>query len=70
MNFQRGLERISAVWWSIWGLVGVLLLGATVLGYSEDLAFTGGIGLFFVVGSFLAHKVTCWVVAGFFAPRS
>lgn len=67
MNVRQGLERISAVWWGLWGL---LFAGLAVAGLIEDgelkLLFAGMGGIALV---YAAHRVTCWVIAGFFAPQ-
>jgi hypothetical protein len=70
VNWQKGLQRISAVWWSAWGLLlAVFCIAALSSGFgggsSSDLA-GGLIGL--VVGLPIVyglHKLTCWVIAGF-----
>ena len=70
INLQCGFERVSAIWWGLWGLGGVLMFAAAVFGESSDrlqLAMIGG-GL--GIGAYIAHRITCWIVAGFFAPRS
>lgn len=76
MNIRRGLQRISAVWWSLVFLFG--MAGASAVAYDKFRANnTGGgvealfIGL--VAASVVAlglHKVTCWVIAGFASDGS
>jgi hypothetical protein len=69
MNIQRGLERMSAVWWGFWGLLamGALVAGLISRGADKELAALGAGG---AIAAYVAHRITCWVVAGFFAPRS
>ncbi len=67
MNIQRGLERVSAAWWGFWGLLFLSLSALSLLeGRLEE-----GLGLAaFGAAVYLLHRLTCWVVAGFFAPGS
>jgi hypothetical protein len=71
MNIQQGLERISAVWWGFWGLLAASMMGVAVFAYPAGgrvEVFLLGIGG--AVAAYAAHRITCWIVAGFFAPRS
>jgi len=70
MNIQKGLERVSAVWWGLWGLFAAFVVGAALINGSSDGGelFLSGVGG--MIAAYAAHRVTCWVVAGFFAPRS
>jgi hypothetical protein len=70
VHLQKGLERVSAVWWGLWALLGAVLLGAAVFGEGLDRGVTAGFGVFVLVAAYIAHRVTCWVIAGFFAPRT
>ena len=74
MNVQQGLGRLSAAWWGFWcvalaiAAVGLAIAGAfnkdiDVFGMAAGSAFMSAL-------SFGAHKLTCWIVAGFFSPRS
>lgn len=68
MNWQLGLMRISVVWWSFWAILSVALGLAGLFGSSgssrESLLMIGAI-----LPIYLLHKVTCWIIAGFFASR-
>lgn len=68
MNIQSGLERVSAVWWGFWGLLAALAIVGGLFG-ARDMGLVG-IGLGGLVAVYVAHRLTCWIVAGFFAPRS
>lgn len=69
-NVQRGLERVSAVWWGWWGLLaGILLVSVLFKWEVSDRWEIVGIGLGGVIGAYVAHRVTCWILAGFFSPR-
>lgn len=65
MNFQIGLERVSAVWWGLWGLVGLVVFGAGIFGQPQSLAQVGA-GFGIMVVAYILHRITRWVVAGFF----
>lgn len=65
MNIQRGLERISAAWWGFFGLLAALAFVGGVIAQDWWLA---GIGFGCIVASGVAHRVTCWVLSGFFSP--
>jgi hypothetical protein len=71
MNVQRGLERVSAVWWGMWGLMAAGMLIAGVVGTDRlgrgEMVASGAGGL---VACYVAHRITCWIVAGFFGPRT
>lgn len=69
MNVQNGLERISVVWWGLCGALAALMIGAGVLGNTSDTGLTG-LGVGGLVAAYVAHRITCWIIAGFFAPRS
>lgn len=69
MNWQNGLERMSAVWWGFWALVcGASGIGILIAGDGERAL---GAGLLFigVPALYAMHRLTCWVLAGFFSPR-
>lgn len=66
MNIKEGLERISAVWW---GFCGFAIAGIGVV-----IAFDGQVlvGLCFMIGALFAagfHRLTCWIIAGFFTKK-
>ena len=66
MNIQRGLERVSAAWWGFWGLL-CLVLSALSLSKGQ---LEEGLGLAaFGAAVYALHRVTCWIIAGFFTPR-
>lgn len=70
MNIQRGLERVSAAWW---GFLGLFAIGAFIGGLIDDGSDKWpllGVGAAGLIICYVAHRTTCWVVAGFFAPRS
>lgn len=65
MNIRLGLERISAVWWGFLALWAAVAIGAGVIETKLEL-FVGGIaGL---VVCYIAHRIACWIIAGFFSP--
>lgn len=69
MNMQRGLERISAVWWGTWIALGSVLAVASFLGYGSsqyESTLLMWLGVGGAVGALVAHKLTCWVIRGFF----
>lgn len=70
MNWQQGLRRLSLIGWGFWGVLfcAMFIAGLTPNTSDRDLMLFGGLAG--VVGCFFAHKLTCWVLAGFFAPRS
>lgn len=71
MNVQRGLERVSAVWWGFWGLLCVVGIGVAIFtepGGGKAAVFFGSLAG--GVAVYVAHRITCWVVAGFCSPRS
>lgn len=71
MNLQNGFERVSAVWWGFWGLLALAVLAAAILiPWASDRGVLAGLGLAGIVAAYVAHRITCWVIAGFFAPRS
>lgn len=67
MNWHLGLRRISAVFWSVPALVfgGIFVYVAFEEGRSDAPAMLGT-ALLIVAGMYLAHRVTCWIIAGFF----
>jgi len=69
VNVQKGLERVSAVWWGFWGLLAfaMFVVGLFSDGFDSGVLIGGGFAGLVACG--IAHKLTCWVVAGFFAPR-
>lgn len=73
MNWQRGLERVSVIWWGFWVLVAIgVAIGGMVMsatGYQQQ---GRGMILGGIAGAAVAvalHKLTCWVIAGFCAPK-
>lgn len=69
MNWKSGLERLSAVWWGLWG---VFFAGISLYLLIDDRARTintfGGFAIAIVC--VLAHRVSCWIIRGFFAPKT
>lgn len=70
MNIRTGLERISAVWWGFWGLLGAIAMGAAVFGASNNFVGVFGTGIGGMVAAYLLHRLTCWVISGFFTAES
>ena len=76
MNWRLGLRRISATWWSFCGVMAVGLTIILSLDHAREqgMAYASGYGV--VVGGFLlglivlAHKVTCWIIEGFFSAKT
>lgn len=68
MNIQEGLFRISYVFWSFIGLVAFGL--GCILMYENPSPLSAAFLLGAIFVPIIANKVTCWVFAGFFAPRS
>ena len=64
MNWRTGLERISAVWWGFWalltGVYGVYMF------FEATPAFGAGVLFLGLPSLYAAHKLTCWIIAGFF----
>lgn len=70
MNFERGIHRLSMVFWGFWGLIAaVMVLGGLFGNASDGMSLAGG-GAAGMVAAYIAHRLTCWVVSGFFAPRA
>jgi hypothetical protein len=67
---KTGLQRLSAVWWGLWGLVGAIVIVAALVGGGAHPWGGAGIGAAIVACAYALHRVTCWVIAGFFAPTS
>ena len=66
MNWHQGLRRISLAWW---GFCTVLnLIPGIALLTSDFLQGLLWIAAFSAVFAIL-HKVTCWVIDGFFKER-
>lgn len=70
MNAQLGLERLSAVWWGFWGLLGAVATIGAPFTEASDKWQISGLGAGVLVTTLIAHKITCWVLAGFFSSRS
>lgn len=69
MNIQVGLNRISAVFWGFWALF-FAIWGLALIFINESSEWQLGLAaLAALVPVYVAHRVTCWIVAGFFAPR-
>ena len=68
MNWNLGLRHISAV---VWGIIGAVYGGAFLLiGFNDAHAGRTILLAALVLGAlFLAHKLTCWVINGFFAKK-
>lgn len=69
VNIQLGLQRISAVWWGFWGLLAFVAMVGSPFTQASDKWQISGAALAALVAIYLAHRVTCWIVAGFFSPR-
>jgi len=68
MNIRVGLERMSAVWWGFWGLLlGIWAVLLLVTNREEGALALGAIAALLPV--YLLHKLTCWVIAGFFSAK-
>jgi hypothetical protein len=67
INVQQGLERVSAVWWGMWAALSAALL---VGGVIDSVPAQAGMGFGGIVAAYVAHRITCWMLAGFFLPRS
>lgn len=69
MNWNQGLRRVSAVFWGFWALLsGVFGASLLVLNGSRE----WDAGLIFIaclLPLYIAYRVTCWIVDGFFQPR-
>lgn len=66
MNWQRGLERISVVGW---GLLAFAFT-AVAIEFMNGRKFSAALGMLgMAVVSYGAHRVTCWIIGGFFAPK-
>ena len=62
MNFSKGLKRISAVFF---GLIGVL----AAIGLVMNLDNMNGLGFAAAMAvAFVAYRLTCWIIEGFFGP--
>ena len=69
MNANLGLTRISAVFWgffALWAAGGGLYMLFT---YQSRDWQAGLIFIACLIPLYIAHKLTCWIIAGFFAPR-
>lgn len=69
MNARKGLERISAVWWGLWGFLAAATLVGTMFSNSADRMLLAGIGTVGIIATYGAHRLTCWILDGFFSPR-
>lgn len=63
MNIRLGLQRISAVWWGFWALLATII-GVWSLLEKEPSGFGF---LAALVPIYLLHRLTCWVIGGFFS---
>lgn len=67
MNIRFGLERLRAVWWGMWGL----LCGITgMYVFVRDRDDEGLLILLTLIPIYLLHRLTCWVISGFFTVRT
>lgn len=76
MNIRKGLERISAIFWSFFAALG----GLIALAVASDFFRVGNMGKtaeVVLIGAVLAlalgyggHKAVCWVLAGFAPDES
>ncbi|WP_074578029.1 hypothetical protein [Polaromonas sp. JS666] len=70
MNIKLGLERISVVWWGLWAVLA-LLTGASLIFSSASAGDTmiGFVLLGALIPIYIAHRLTCWIIAGFFGSK-
>ena len=66
MNWNQGLQRVSAVFW---GFIAI----ACIMGGVASLFKNSGWGdalllLTFPIPLYFAHKATCWIINGFSTP--
>lgn len=66
MNIRLGLERISAVWWGMWALFAAITALVILIGDRDP---TGLAFFLLLIPVYLLHRLTCWVIAGFFTAR-
>jgi len=67
MNWQLGLRRISAVFWGVPALLfGGIFVYTAFDGRGSDMAGMLGTALLIVAGMYVAHRITCWIISGFF----
>lgn len=69
MNIRLGLERISAVWWGFWGLLAAAMVVVPLFVDTGDKLAVIGSGVLGLVFTYLAHRLTCWVIAGFYTTK-
>ena len=68
MNFKLGLERKGA---TIWGFLAISLGIYGIATLFLEASREWQISLFSIAGIiplYIAHKITCWIIAGFFSP--
>ena len=68
MNWKIGLARISLVFWGGWSIV---LIGIAVFTMFEDKNILNALPMLLtVVVFYVLHRVTCWIIEGFFSKRT
>lgn len=70
MNMRLGLTRISAVFWG--GVAALCALWGVVLIFTNNSSdWQTGVGaLLALIPVYFGHRITCWVVAGFFEAKN
>lgn len=68
MNIKLGLERISVVWWGLWAAIA-FFSGASLVFSSDNDRQIGLLFLAALIPIYIAHRLTRWIISGFFAPR-
>jgi len=67
MNMQKGLQRVSVVWWGMWmvlcAAMALAMLFARDKSDAQDIMWLAIGG---TVLSYVAHRLTCWIIQGFF----
>lgn len=67
---REGLRRVSAVFWGFWGLIATLLIVGGWLGILISHNNSDDLWLYVMAAaSFVLHRLTCWVIDGFFAQK-
>lgn len=70
MTWDRGLRRISLAAWSLLAVVATIawafIAFSVATPNSGEIAALAGMIVGGWIIAFFAHKVTCWIIAGFF----
>jgi hypothetical protein len=75
MNWNQGLRRISAVAWGCVAAFAAIVVWALAWdearanGVAQAIGYGIAIGIFAFGLILLAHRVTCWVIDGFFTSK-